>query len=166
MFLTRIPKITGDMYKQHQFIKFLFDEKILYQETDTDLIVLSEKKIKGYNSQEIDMNLYKKNIEHQFTIRLNPSRRDIRTKKRIPLESRLVNAWIRKKLLEAGIKATYNCVREGIRSCRQKSNIISLTSVFCYGTLVIEDEELFKKALKNGIGTGKRFGFGMFNLFL
>lgn len=166
MYLTKIQSIKGDDYYKHQIIKNLFsgDQKVLFQENDSGITVVSEKS-SGSDSTTIDLSSYSVGGKHPFTLRLNPAKRDMKTKKRVAIEAQLVKGWVLKQLKAAGIEADFQYLREGIRRSAKQGKTVSFSSVLCFGVLTITDLNLFQEALKNGIGHGKGFGFGLINVF-
>jgi CRISPR-associated protein Cas6/Cse3/CasE subtype I-E len=166
MFLSVLDKIDGDDYKIHQYVRSIFegDQKVMFQVTDSNIIVISENKVANIESQEIDLNKYKGG-SYSFSIRLNPSKRDIKTGKKVRLEPTSIKAWIKDKLEKNGINARFQYIPEGIRNSKKGDNVISLNSVLCFGSFTVSDFSLFYKAVSCGIGSGKGLGFGMLNIF-
>jgi CRISPR-associated protein Cas6/Cse3/CasE subtype I-E len=169
MYLTQLPIKAGDDYQQHQAIRNIFpgDQKILFQSHDAGVLVLSDKKPEAIDVSVMDVNVssYENGGKYAFTIRLNPVKRDINTKKRVAIEADMVKAWIRKQLSSAGVDVIFQYVREGTRRSFRQGKKVSLVSVLCFGVLTIKDADTFQKALVSGIGHGKGFGFGMLNVF-
>jgi CRISPR system Cascade subunit CasE len=166
MYLTKLPIIKGDDYCKHQVIKSIFpgDQKVLFQENNTGITVLSGS-VCDNTSTEVDFLSYTNGNKYAFTIRLNPVRRDIKTKKRVSIDTQLVKEWIRNHLRLAGVEANFQYIREGTRRSVKQGKTVSFSSVLCFGVLTIINEDLFIESLKNGIGHGKGFGFGLINVF-
>lgn len=166
MYLSILDKICGDDYRVHQHVRGIFEgnQNVMFQVTDSNIIVMSDRKAVNIESKEIDINKYK-NGNYSFSIRLNPSKRDIKTGKRVKIDPALVKAWIREKFEKNGINARFQYIPEGIRNSKKGNNTISLNSVLCFGTFSVIDFNLFEAAMLNGIGNGKGLGFGMFNIF-
>lgn len=166
MYLTNLSVIEGDDYYKHQIIKSFFpgDQKVLFQENDDGVTVVSEKP-SGSNSTAIDLSSYSVGDKLSFTLRLNPTKRDMKTKKRVALDALLVKEWIRKQLKAAGVEANFQYLREGIRRSNKDGKTVSFSSVLCFGVLTIADINIFCEVLGKGIGHGKGFGFGLINIF-
>jgi CRISPR-associated protein Cas6/Cse3/CasE subtype I-E len=168
MYLTNLPSIQGDDYKQHQNVRQVFPgtQRVLFQQHDCGVTVISdEKPVEDLNTKEIDETSFVVGGQYPFTVRLNPSKRDIKTHKKVPIDSDFVKAWIGNKLLGSGVDAKFQYIKEGVRRSVKQGKTISLVSVLCFGLLTIKDTETFSKALKSGIGAGKGLGFGMLNIF-
>lgn len=168
MYLTYIPLVSGDDYAQHQHVKSIFpgDQKVLFQQQDSGLLVWSSCKPLGdYTTKEVDVYSYAKGSTYPFTIRLNPVKRDAKTRKRVGIDPEQVKAWIRKQLTDKGMSINFQYVREGVRRSQKKGATISHASVLCFGTLTVTDAKLFSDVLTAGIGHGKGFGFGFLNIF-
>jgi CRISPR system Cascade subunit CasE len=165
MYLTQIPLVNGDDYQQHQKVKELFpgNQRVLFQRTDSEIVILSEKK-SDLPAKEVDTSS-KVGDQHMFTLRLNPAKRDMKTKKRVALEPEQVKTWIKKQLEAIGVEARSQYIREDIHRSIRQEKTVSLASVLCFGVLTVKDASLFEKSLINGIGHGKGFGFGMLNIW-
>jgi CRISPR-associated protein Cas6/Cse3/CasE subtype I-E len=167
MYLTQLPIIAKDDYALHQHIRQMIpgDQKVLFQRNNEGVTIFSERKPDGVDSKEIDTSLYTVGGKYTFTLRLNPAKKDIRTKKRVALDPEQVKSWIREKLSSIGATVDFQYIREETRRSVRKEKVVSLASVLCFGFLSITDADLFRKALVNGIGHGKGLGFGFINLF-
>lgn len=168
MYLTHISIVQGDDYNQHQHVKSIFpgDQRVLFQQQDSEILVLSECKPLGdYETKEVDLSSFEVGKEYVFSLRLNPVKRDIKTHKRVAIDPDQVKAWIKKQLTDKGMRVNFQYVREGVRRSLKKGTTISHTSVLCFGTVTVTELELFKSALTLGIGHGKGFGFGLLNIF-
>lgn len=168
MYLTQMPGVEGDDYQRHQTIREVFpgDPKVLFQQSDCGLLVLSSEKPVGLQSREVDLSsLAIEGKQFSFTVRLNSAKRDERTHKRVALENDFVKPWITQQLNKAGVSAKFQYIKEGIRRSAKQGKTISLASVLCFGFLTVKNPEAFKKVLENGIGHGKGLGFGMLNIF-
>lgn len=169
MYLTIIPIINGDDYQQHKNVKQIFpgDQKVLFQQSDSCVaVVSSEKPIGNFQAKEIDISTsFIEGKQYAFTVRLNPAKRDLNTHKRVAIEADRVKGWINKKLIEAGVEAKFQYIREGIRRSVKQNKTISLVSVFCFGVITIKNVIVFQQALIGGVGNSKGLGFGMLNVF-
>lgn len=107
---------------------------------------------------------------YRFKLRVNPTKRDHKTRKRIPLlmqeEQR---AWLDRKAQQAGFRVVAESLRllpEGrqrFRNRTQKKTGLH-HAVECQGILVVEQQDLFREAFMRGIGSAKAFGFGLLAL--
>jgi len=169
MYLTKI-RLDGDDYKMHQAIRGIFpgSQRVLFQRSDMGVLVFSaERSVKdGLEVKEIDLSsLAVVGEQHIFTLRLNPAKRDIKTKKRVALSEQETRTWIEEKLKGAGVDSKFKYAREGSRRSMKGEIKISLASVLCYGVLTVKDPDLFRRAVEQGIGHGKGLGFGFLNIF-
>jgi CRISPR-associated protein Cas6/Cse3/CasE subtype I-E len=166
MYITELSIIDGDNYKQHQYIRKIFqgDQKVLFQKTDSCIIVLSSNK-SNKECKEVDLSNYNNIDSYTFSIRLNPSKRDNKSKKRVAIDIQNTKKWIREKLEKNGIEANFQYIPEGINRSKKENKTISLNSVLCFGSLKIKDFNLFSNAVLNGIGNAKGLGFGLLNIF-
>jgi CRISPR system Cascade subunit CasE len=169
MYLTQLPNVPEDDYQVHQKIRKIFPEnqKVLFQRCDEEVFILSNKKpeTEGLSVKEIDISSYKNGGLYAFTLRLNPAKRDIKTGKRVAIDPTLTKDWIKKQLCTIGIEANFQYIREGTRRSLRQEKTVSFVSILCFGSLTIKDTNLFQKALTNGVGHGKGFGFGLINIF-
>ena len=73
--------------------------------------------------------------------------------------------WLNRKAMQNGFKIIevqeQKEVRSTIRHPASKGGMMHINAFEYQGTLTVTDEELFKKAIKTGIGSGKAYGFGM-----
>lgn len=166
MFLTKLNKIDGDDYKVHQYVRSIFegDQRVLFHVTDSEIIVISENKSNNIPSEKVDLNNYKDKVCN-FCIRINPSKRDIKTRKIVGIDLENVKSWLKNKFISNGIEANFQYIPEGTRNSKKGNKTISIFSVLCFGSFKISNFDLFEKAVKNGIGREKGFGFGMLNIF-
>src|SRR4030042_3591296 len=82
MYLTQIPIVQGDDYKQHQNVKKIFpgDQKVLFQQHDAGVLVLSASKpIGALDTKEANLSTFVEGGKYAFSLRLNPVKRDIKT---------------------------------------------------------------------------------------
>lgn len=168
MYLTQIPIAKGDDYRQHQYIRNIFpgDQKVLFQQHDSGILILSySKPIGNFTTKEVDITSFEKGGRYAFTLRLNPVKRDIKSHKRVALDAEQVKAWIKKQLSGVGVDATFQYIREGTRRSMKQDKKMSFVSVLCFGFVTVKDAALFRSAVEGGIGHGKGFGFGLLNVF-
>lgn len=170
MYTTKINSAIGDDYKQHQVIRQIFpgDQKILFQQSDCGILITSITKPidETLKIKEIDLSSIAVTGEQfTFSLRLNPTRRDRKKRKRVALEDPQIRPWIEKQLKEIGVDAQFQFIKEGMRRSIKQGDTISFFSVMCIGVLTVKDSGRFQKALENGIGHGKGFGFGLLNIF-
>ena len=168
MYLTQMSMVEGDDYQQHQAVRGVFpgDQKVLFQQSDSGLTILSSEKPVGLQSQEIDISSQAvEGKQYSFTIRLNPVKRDIKTHKRVVLDNDSVKPWITQQLNRAGVEVKFQYIKEGIRRSVKQGKTISLVSVICFGFLTVKNVADFRRALEGGLGHGRGLGFGMLNIF-
>ena len=168
MFLIKMPLIPGDDYQIHQHVKSVFpgNQKVLFQRTDDCIFVANEEKpVDGFDYvKEIDPSSFTAGSTYAFTIRLNPAKRNNKTRRREPVMPEQTKMWICQQLEKSGVEAQFQYIRESIRRSRKQNTQISLNSVLCFGKLTIKDPDIFRKSFIQGIGHAKGLGFGMFNL--
>jgi CRISPR-associated protein Cas6/Cse3/CasE subtype I-E len=169
MYMTRLPLIKGDDYRLHQHVREIFpgEQRVLFQTTDDSIIVISQNQaVKGdVTSTRVDPASFADGKRHTFTLRLNPVKRDKKTRKRVPQDESQIKKWIAERLLDIGVEARFQYVFENIHQSKRREEKISFFSVLCFGSLVVKDGQTFAYALANGIGHGKGFGFGLLNVF-
>jgi CRISPR-associated protein Cas6/Cse3/CasE subtype I-E len=169
MYITKLPGIDGDSYRKHQVIRQMFpgDQRVLFQKNDEGILVLSDLSsvTEGLDSKELDTSSYKNGGQYAFSLRLNPVKRDIKTRKRVALDPDQVKGWVTKQLSSVGIDSNFQYIREGVQRSDRQGKAISLVSILVFGVLTIKDDLLFYKALRGGIGHGKGLGFGFLNVF-
>jgi len=166
MYLTKAMPIEGDDYKIHQGIRKRYPspQKVLYQQTDCSLIIVSENKpINGFGQPKEIENF--SDTEYLFSIRLNPSYRDSKTSKRVSVSEKNLREWISKIFNKHGFRADFQYKVEGKRKSIKRDKVITLASVFVMGMLTVENNDIFKKSFENGIGHAKSLGFGLLNIF-
>lgn len=109
--------------------------------------------------------LLKNNNLFNFHLRANPTKKY--DAKRLPLKSyeERIN-WIKRKSEDNGFKIIDVTVNsEQIRaSSSKRDHKLTFNSVLYEGLLQISDKDKFIKALFNGIGSGKAFGFGLLTI--
>jgi CRISPR-associated protein Cas6/Cse3/CasE subtype I-E len=169
MFLTKLPLLnkSDDDYKYHQYVKGIFckSEKVLFQKADDVVFVLSSEKSMN-ECEEISLRKYNVGDNIPFIIRLNPTKTDIKTGKRVRLETDKIKTWINKTFTNRGCDIKFQYIIEGTRRSIRDNETISLFSILCFGNLVIKDVNCFYNTLTTGIGHGKGLGFGLLNIFL
>ena len=168
MYLTILPKIIGDDYRIHQKVRELFpgDQRVLFQQSDDVITVISANKPVGdLATKEVDESVFVSGSKFAFTARLNPAKRDIKTRKKIPIDNDAMKPWIERQLNKIGADVKFQYVKEGMRRSLKQNKTVSFISVLCFGFLTIKDTDIFVEALKKGIGSGKGFGFGLLNVF-
>ncbi|MDR2095924.1 MAG: type I-E CRISPR-associated protein Cas6/Cse3/CasE [Treponema sp.] len=115
---------------------------------------------------------------YAFEVRLNPVKRDSKSKKLIPIGIGLKMALRREKLAEWFIAKSegwgFVCDRKslqvqdvGVQTFEKQkapqATVTQGTAVFI-GTLKVTDRTLFVKSFEEGIGKGKGFGFGLLQI--
>ena len=163
-----------DNYLNHQMLKEIFPEngKLLYQRNGSSLLVLTNisiiEKFKGdFSIQKMGKledffdRLGENNL---FSLRLNAVKANRR--KKFSLYDEEVDDWVTKKLENIGLEII-NCIntREGVLRSKRKGDYCYHNSVLVNGVMKIRDIERFEEAVRNGVGKGKAFGFGLVNIF-
>jgi CRISPR system Cascade subunit CasE len=112
---------------------------------------------------------------YAFEVRLNPVKRDMKSRKLVPVGTGLSMAQRREKLAEwfSAKSEGWGFVsdRESLQVQdtdvqifeKQKTQVTQSAAVFI-GKLKVTDRDLFVKSFKNGIGRGKGFGFGLLQI--
>ena len=169
MYLTELDDLIGDDYQIHVALSAMFHEqKILFQRRGQRVLVMSREPLGG-SSRDISPILakVKPGDEFLFVARLNP----VITKfidgknRRVAIDPPRINVWLDSVFSKNGITAECTYRVEGIRRSRKDERTISLFSVLVNGVLVASEVDLFRKAVKQGVGHGKGLGFGLLNIF-
>ena len=128
-------------------------------------------KIGVKNITEVKESLLKGRI-YSFNLLAYPSKKETREGKishRLPLkttEERI--EWLNRKAEQNGFEVQWAREDENINVyVKQSKNGVSTihSGVRFRGVLYVQNEELFQKAFKEGVGAGKSYGFGMLILF-
>jgi CRISPR system Cascade subunit CasE len=99
----------------------------------------------------------------RFRLRANPSRRDVKTGKRVALSGGDdVCRWLARKGVECGFELAGLDI-EGARwnEVRRHGSTVAFRSVDYRGVLRVLDKAAFREARCNGIGPAKAFGCGL-----
>jgi len=175
MYINKIYGLFGDAYKKHQFIKEIFPgtQKPRWQDCDSCVVAVSDEKpvvvlgsdfeIEDYGNVESYLDKYV-GRPLPFSIRLNACKKHYRS--RVSLCEDEIEKWVGKKLSNIGgevsnINFKYEDKNISIR--QDKTNTHS--SVFVVGTILVNNIDVFKKVLHDGIGHAKSYGFGLLNVF-
>jgi len=175
-----IRKELSDMYNFHRFISHGFDgnyeqSNFLYnigQPKNIGVEILLYSNINpnwGYINSEyllapplckyIDP-YFNKNGFYNFQLRSNPTFKNENNKRVGIYDIEEQEKFLLNKGRKHGFSiVNLNIIPEGILKSSVKN--ISMYSVLYNGILKVEDPVLFKEAFLNGIGRGKKFGFGM-----
>lgn len=167
--LYKVYKFNANNYLNHKILKEIFpgDGKVLYRRMQNHLLVLTNIRqsfddILIKDIGECDINNY-----GNFNIRLNIFKRSrVNNKLRLKPDADYVNKFVKNKLDNMGIE--YNIskiISEGALKSEKKGCNIYHHSFDIYGTYNVTNQSLFEENLFNGIGYGKCFGFGLFNVF-
>ncbi len=116
--------------------------------------------------KEFEFPLFKEGAKYWFRLFGNPTKK---TKgKRIGMyKEELQYEWLQKKAKASGFKLLQGHItrKEEIKArMNRKSKKMTFNGVQFSGLLQVIDPELFKTTLKNGIGSGKAFGFGFLTI--
>lgn len=175
-------KDLGNIYELHRTLSHAFEEdyensKMLFHTIDTvggkaTVLVYSKTEpnwdylnenylLEPASYKEVNFPVSEKDV-FSFKMRANPTEYKYfdGLKKRVGIynyEEQM--KWLSLKSEKYGFKIIQTeIINEGISKGNKD---ISMLSVLFNGYLQITDKELFLKALEDGIGRGKRFGFGM-----
>jgi hypothetical protein len=171
MYLTNIDEINGDNYYVHQYLKEKFEHanKILFFRNMGFINVLTDIPI----DESIDVSEKIDSIKNgdKFIYRL----------KTVPLVSRKannksvkvypedLNEWCKKSLLykmnKHGFSSKHTIENIGLTFAIRKGIKIHYAPILLNGILYVENEEKFKKVLKDGMGRMKFLGMGMIDIF-
>ncbi len=114
--------------------------------------------------------LFLNHTAYRFQLRGNPTKRDHKTRKRMPLlmqeEQR---AWLDRKAQQSGFRVLAESLRilpEGRQRFRDRAQKKAGLhhAVEFQGILVVEHRDRFREAFMRGIGPAKAFGFGLLAL--
>lgn len=117
-----------------------------------------------------------------FRLRANPTKRVAASGKRVELvgETRQLD-WLRRKGEQAGFSLVSASVAGEVMAMTRRdgkawgwrptrgglpAKRLTLAAVVFEGLLVLQDVDLFRRALAAGIGSGKAFGFGLLSVAL
>lgn len=183
-------KIT-DNYSIHRVVYDLFDDVrsleeknasvtsgLLYVDKGGDyemkeILILSDRAPKN----ERKLNIETKKIDdeflnakvYQFEVVVNPTKRDSKSRKLIPIRGReSIAHWFYEKAPSSwgfDIKQDSLVVEQTWVSEFNKSNHRVIHSAArLSGQLIVSDQELFVQSFKKGIGRGRAFGFGLLQI--
>ena len=105
---------------------------------------------------------------YRFSVRVNPTRRDVKSKKLIPIcDADEIVQWFSKKAEGAGFavdtKST-SIERRSVESFRKGSGKITMFQVDLSGHLRVTDREKFIQTFFRGFGRGRAFGCGLLQI--
>lgn len=171
MYIYKIHKSFDDVYKAHCVLRSIFPGtgKLLYQGFGSSLLVLAEDKTEhnGVLVEECgsaDEILNRLDDVVMFSVRLNAVKANKR--KRYALDREQSNPWVRNKLSGLGFDILDLTIKdEGMVVSERRGSKCYHSSLFVAGLLNITNRDVFNSAVKNGIGHGKAFGFGLLNVF-
>jgi len=162
--------VIGDDYRVHQEVRKFFErpQRVLFHQSDCCLTVLSENppaegvgRTKKVNLEE----LCQDGEQHMFSLRLQPAKRNRKTKKREAIPESQLQGWVKDKLSFCGVETEFRIMPEGVRKSTRGSMTISLNSVMVVGFLTVKDSGKFRSAVEHGVGHAKGLGFGLLNIF-
>ena len=168
MYLTRIDDIQGDDYEAHQHVRKFFEkQKVLFQRKGHEIVVFSEKPVKG--SEDVRTTLYEIEVGSKllFKLRVNACVTKFVDGKnrRVALPRGGIREWLEKTFEKHGFTADFVYHNEGIRRSLKGATQISLSCVMATGILTVTDPERLKSAVRTGIGHAKGLGCGFLNVF-
>lgn len=169
-----------DAYSLHKTIYNLFPKKdgqtrdFLYRFIDSDV---SEKRILIFSEDaplECDFGtLEVRDVPESFLemeyygfdVQINPVKRSKDSGKIVPEKGRdELSAWFTAKAPSFGFEVLPGSLSVGdtnIVQFKKDEKKVTLAKAIFTGRLKVTDRELFKKSVKDGIGKGKAFGFGL-----
>lgn len=157
-------------YQIHQKLMTLFQKnenpRILFQKNGSSVTVLSRTKPIESLGFSFEVKDYTEKDVLPFSLRLNPVKRDPKTKKKtLPVRSLQYKEWVQKKASLCGFKILDMQIESEGRL--EGKNGHPINSLFAKGILEVENADLFMKKLEEGIpGPEKHVGFGMLNVFV
>jgi len=111
--------------------------------------------------------MYFSHTYYQFSIKLNPVRKDSVSRERIPITDKLeLQEWFGRLSVRNGFQSCAELVIERKEPVitKKKQFMITLSSFVFSGIMEIIDKEKFIIAVENGLGHGKSFGFGLMKI--
>lgn len=105
---------------------------------------------------------------YTFEVQVNPVKKDSKTGKIIPVKGRdALSEWFYKKAPSLGFNILPDTLLVGdtnIVQFEKEGKKITYGKAVFSGRLEVTDRQLFIKSFENGIGKGKAFGFGLFQI--
>lgn len=169
-----------DAYSLHKTIYNLFPKKenstreFLYRFLDSDaeekrILIFSEDaplecdfgtlEVRDVPESFLEMEYY------GFDVQINPVKRSKDSGKIVPVKGRdELSAWFTAKAPSFGFEILPDSLSVGdtnIVQFNKDEKRVTLAKAIFTGRLKVTDRELFKKSVKDGIGKGKAFGFGL-----
>lgn len=176
MKIYKIHQSYSDSYTNHQLVKELFpgEGRVLFQVNGPKITVLTETDLDPKFADEPgieyigDSDNYLSNIDSDvgipFSIRLNGCKTVKHKRKSLPKEE--IDEWVNVRLSDIGIDVVdKKIIDEGVNITYRQKEKMYHASLLVQGLLKINDLNLFKDVLFNGIGHGKMLGFGLVNIF-
>lgn len=107
--------------------------------------------------------------QYRFDVELNPTTRDGKSRKLIPVRSRSgIENWFLSKSEESwGFSVVSETLEVGslaVKNSETKNNKITHGSAKLSGVLNVKDKEIFKRSFCQGIGRGRAFGMGLLQI--
>jgi hypothetical protein len=174
MYLTKINDANIDLYKDHQMLGAIFgtNHPPRYQLMGSTLVTVSAimPNVNGHDFRTKDITQFVRGIqdgfETMFTVRMAAMRRDIKTRKLVPIPRDYIKDSLAARFAKAGFNAMFSYDIEGSAKVNKPDHEHATLSVMCSGGLKVIDASLFKRALLNGVpGPEKSFGFGFLNVY-
>lgn len=182
--------ITDD-YSLHRVVYSLFEDKRSEHEKHTNvpsgflfadkggdakgrkILILSDREpLKpdyGFLESKPVPDAFLKFQTYRFEVTLNPTRKENKSKRRIPLRTREdITAWALAKANKTwGFSIDPDSLNVRILPVKQfakKGHKVTHGAATLSGVLHVEDRERFIKSFRQGIGRGRAFGFGLLQL--
>lgn len=118
-------------------------------------------------SQNIPVDFLKQDY-YGFEVLVNPVKRDSKSGKMIAVRGKEnIAAWFVEKSKSLGFEVLENSLSvsdTNVLQFTKDNKKVTLGKALCVGRLKVTDRELFIKTFEDGIGKGKAFGFGLFQV--
>jgi len=135
------------------------------------VIILSNRLPKKLNYGELSLKEigpdFLMHEDYFFEILINPSYRDHKTKKIVPIyKEDEAKKWFEDKAqANWGFTVVHSDIKSNVLKRFKKANHqVTIHGSYISGKLSVTDQEKFINSFKNGLGRGKAFGFGLLQL--
>lgn len=108
-------------------------------------------------------------VQYGFEVTVNPSRRDNKSKKLIPLRTRAdISQWfVAKSTGSWGFEVdpvSLQVIAMGVQQFEKDGKTVTHGSATLKGVLTVVDRDCFINSFSQGIGRGRAFGFGLLQI--
>jgi CRISPR system Cascade subunit CasE len=180
MYLTELENPKGDDYEAHKHLAKVYDgQQILFLRKGAHVTILSPapgatpdaqvRHVEGIVSgiKEGDAYLFRTRLNPTVAVKeeWEPDGQRRRRGKRRAVGEKDMKKWLDNLFAKCGAHAEYSYSYEGIRRAVKRGTSVSLASCNVSGVITVQDPEMFRKAVTQGVGHAKRFGFGMLHIF-